>query len=130
MPKVLSYTLPWLSRPSPGATVFSSTSTKPVTPDERNGKRDSEYIGPRRTLAKRGNEVFVVVDNQIRWCSLTRLKDEWKQQSKSKSGPGKSEKAQEKSVKNQDEGGKSAPYRVSVISGVYYDGVLALKVSP
>lgn len=46
-----------------------------------------EYNGPKRTLAKRGNEVFTVVDNQIRWSSLTRLKDEWWQQhSKAKKG--------------------------------------------
>jgi nucleoporin NUP82 len=35
-------------------------------------------------LAKRGNEVFTVVNNQIRWSSLTRLKDVWQQQSRSK----------------------------------------------
>ncbi|OJJ85051.1 uncharacterized protein ASPGLDRAFT_46028 [Aspergillus glaucus CBS 516.65] len=84
MPNVVSYTPPWLSRPSPGASLFSSTSAKGTALGIQ-GKAD--YNGPTRTLAKRGNEVFTVVDNQIRWSSLTRLKDEWQQQhSKAKKG--------------------------------------------
>ncbi|TQB71227.1 hypothetical protein MPDQ_007698 [Monascus purpureus] len=85
MPKVVSYTPPWLSRPSPGATLFSSAPSK-IAEEELYGQNKTAYEGPRRTLARRGNEVFAVVDNQIRWSSLTRLKDEWQQQSKLKKG--------------------------------------------
>lgn len=128
MPKVLSYTPPWLSRPSPGAAVFASTSTQTAT-SERNGKKGSEYIGPTRTLAKRGNEVFVVVDNQIRWCSLTRLKDEWKQQSNMKRGHSKQEGSEEQGLKNSREDVEGAPYRVSVSAPPDCVGIVELTVS-
>lgn len=36
-----------------------------------------EYLGPNRTIAHRGSEVFVVVGKQIRWADLPSLKDEW-----------------------------------------------------
>lgn len=84
MPNVVSYTPPWLSRPSPGASLFSSTSAKGQDYGLLNANGKDEYTGPTRTLAKRGNEVFTVVDNQIRWSSLTRLKDEWQQRTKAK----------------------------------------------
>lgn len=86
MPQVISYTPPWLSRPSPGATLFSSPPTKDRAPSFDDRKK-SDYAGPTRTLAQRANEVFTVVDNQIRWSSLTNLKDEWKQQSRAKRDP-------------------------------------------
>ncbi|KAL8939509.1 MAG: hypothetical protein Q9216_003315 [Gyalolechia sp. 2 TL-2023] len=66
MPKVLSYTPPWLSRPSPGYDLFSSDSTKPTsgTPNgvkvSSNGKQNEEYRGPQRTTAY-----------------LSMLKDDW-----------------------------------------------------
>ncbi|KAL4968669.1 uncharacterized protein BDV14DRAFT_167511 [Aspergillus stella-maris] len=82
MPKVISYTPPWLSRPSPGASLFSSPA--PKDPASLKSSKDANYVGPSRTLARRGNEVFTVVDNQIRWSSLTRLKDEWQQRSRTK----------------------------------------------
>ncbi|KAL4742286.1 hypothetical protein BDV11DRAFT_180990 [Aspergillus similis] len=83
MPKVISYTPPWLSRPFPGATLFSSPA--PKDPASSKSTKDTPYLGPSRTLARRGNEIFTVVDNQIRWSSLTRLKDDWQQRARSKS---------------------------------------------
>ncbi|KAL2872626.1 uncharacterized protein BJX67DRAFT_339958 [Aspergillus lucknowensis] len=82
MPKVISYTPPWLSRPSLGASLFASKTHK--DPGNLKSFKDAGYEGPSRTLARRGNEVFTVVDNQIRWSSLTRLKDEWQQRERSK----------------------------------------------
>ncbi|KAJ0417751.1 hypothetical protein BJY00DRAFT_289030 [Aspergillus carlsbadensis] len=82
MPKVISYTPPWLSRPSPGASLFASSTHK--DPASLKHPKDAKYDGPSRTLARRGNEIFTVVDNQIRWSSLTRLKDEWQQRERSK----------------------------------------------
>ncbi|KAF1840152.1 uncharacterized protein K460DRAFT_297081 [Cucurbitaria berberidis CBS 394.84] len=70
MPKVLSYTPDWLSRPNPGYQLFA--------PKQTNGngvaakKRD---FGPRKTLATRGSEVFVAVGNEIRWADLVNLKE-------------------------------------------------------
>ncbi|KAL4917219.1 hypothetical protein BDW62DRAFT_88777 [Aspergillus aurantiobrunneus] len=94
MPKVISYTPPWLSRPSPGASLFSSPA--PKDPGSLRNSKDAGYVGPSRTLARRGNEVFTVVDNQIRWSSLMRLKDEWQQRAR---------------FKNQKTNADDAPYR-------------------
>ncbi|KAL8935528.1 MAG: hypothetical protein Q9211_004656 [Gyalolechia sp. 1 TL-2023] len=83
MPKVLSYTPPWLSRPSPGYNLFSSESGKESsgTPNglkvASNGKRNDEYRGPRRSTACRDTEIFTVVDNQIRWSDLSMLRYDW-----------------------------------------------------
>jgi hypothetical protein len=107
MPQVISYTPPWLSRPSPGATLFSSPSAKDLGPSPSD-RRETGYARPTRTLARRGNEVFAVVDNQIRWSSLSKLKDEWKQQSKAKR-----DLAMERtSAENKDDGRSQAHYKV------------------
>ncbi|OJJ67403.1 hypothetical protein ASPBRDRAFT_47943 [Aspergillus brasiliensis CBS 101740] len=81
MPKVISYTPPWLSRPAPGASIFASSGSK--SPEYTQGTKEVVYSGPTRIHAKRGNELFTVVDNQIRWSSLTRLKDEWQHNARS-----------------------------------------------
>lgn len=70
MPKVLSYTPDWLSRPSPGYQLFAPK------PNSGNGyaskKRDA---GPRKTIATRGSEIFVAVGHEIRWADLVNLKE-------------------------------------------------------
>ncbi|KAL3444888.1 hypothetical protein BJX65DRAFT_282666 [Aspergillus insuetus] len=113
MPKVISYTPPWLSRPSPGASLFASTTHK--DPASLKIRKDAKYDGPSRTLARRGNEIFTVVDNQIRWSSLTRLKDEWQQRERSKD-------AQKSAVDGQ------VPYRTLVIP--VYEQIRQLIPSP
>ncbi|KAI4090378.1 MAG: hypothetical protein LQ344_004808 [Seirophora lacunosa] len=84
MPRVLGYTPPWLSRPSDGYDVFASAQKTPSpaasngAKAQTNGHQDGEgYRGPHRTIAYRGTEVFVVVDNQIRWSDLSMLKENW-----------------------------------------------------
>ncbi|OJD18356.1 hypothetical protein AJ78_01600 [Emergomyces pasteurianus Ep9510] len=84
MPKVIDYSPPWLSRPSPGATFFLSSKSEHSLQASRIAKgkddrdtREQPYVGPRRALARRGTEVFAVIDNQIRWSNLSTLKDEW-----------------------------------------------------
>lgn len=39
-----------------------------------NGNR-KPYLGPKKTLARRGTEIFVVVNNKIRWSDLCMLRD-------------------------------------------------------
>ncbi|RDW90506.1 uncharacterized protein DSM5745_02281 [Aspergillus mulundensis] len=112
MPKVISYTPPWLSRPSPGAALFSSPA--PKDPASSKNTKDAPYLGPSRTLARRGNEVLTVVDNQIRWSSLTRLKDEWQQRARSKN------------QSNDTESG--APYRILTVP--VYDQIRQIIPSP
>ncbi|KAI9861730.1 MAG: hypothetical protein M1813_005079 [Trichoglossum hirsutum] len=85
MPKILSYTPSWLSRPAPGFNLFSpipsSEVTHPVTSSSRGASsgssRTQHQHSPRRKLAQRGTEVFVAVGNQLRWTDLRRLKKDW-----------------------------------------------------
>ncbi|KAL8786378.1 MAG: hypothetical protein Q9213_002794 [Squamulea squamosa] len=84
MPKVLGYTPPWLSRPSSGYDLFASLNkrTSLGIQDGANARakgphKEQEYLGPRRTIAHRGSEVFVVVDNHIRWADLSIIKYDW-----------------------------------------------------
>lgn len=83
MPKIISYTPSWLSRPSPGFHLFSTSI------DEHDGRglnhqtngesNPRNCIGPKRTIARRGTEIFAVVDNQIRWSDLCMLKEGWEE---------------------------------------------------
>ncbi|KAF1919451.1 hypothetical protein BDU57DRAFT_443725 [Ampelomyces quisqualis] len=69
MPKVLSYTPDWLSRPNPGFQLFA--------PKQANGvpTRKKKDFGPRKTIATRGSELFVAVGHEIRWADLVNLKE-------------------------------------------------------
>jgi nucleoporin NUP82 len=102
MPKVTSYAPAWLCRPSPGASLFTSSSVKSPA-QALQVVKPAVADGPTRTIAKRGNEVFVVVDNEIRWSNLARLKDQWQQQTRQKKS------AAEKNA-------EAAPYRVSILT--------------
>lgn len=70
MPKVLSYTPPWLSRPSPGFKVFYD----PPKATPANAP-DASAPAVSRTIASRGTQLFVAVGNEIRWTDLVYLKD-------------------------------------------------------
>ncbi|KAL9125427.1 MAG: hypothetical protein Q9217_005373 [Psora testacea] len=79
MPRILSYTPAWLSRPSPGSQVFNNA---PPTPETRSNGGISnayqrDYVGPNLTLARRNTEIFVVMGKQIRWADLPSMKDQW-----------------------------------------------------
>ena len=89
MPKIISFTPGWLSRPSHGFQVFSSSEEKQinVSPDTQNLKsstngstRRGGYIGPNRTVARRGTEIFALVGNTIRWSDLCMMKENWEGQ--------------------------------------------------
>ena len=87
MPNVISYTPPWLSRPSPGSGFFSGqaanrlsshAASSSVGKDADTARNDIPYNGPTKIIARRGTEIFTVVDNQIRWANLVVLRDEWR----------------------------------------------------
>ncbi len=88
MPKIISYTPPWLSRPSPGSQAFTNIQDHDLNPSNRpscpsfssHDNVDQPYSGPHRLLARRGTEVFVVVGNQIRWTDLRMVKNDWEEQ--------------------------------------------------
>ena len=82
MPKIISYTPTWLSRPCPGFQLFDDSNTKAPQLNPKLKPRDGSesqpgYVGPLRTIAHRGAEIFVVVESQIRWADLSLLKDGW-----------------------------------------------------
>ena len=85
MPKVISYTPPWLSRPEPGFHIFDgpqSTLSSPYREHRGSGHLpkanvDRPYLGAKRTVARRGTEIFVAADNKIRWADLCMLKDDY-----------------------------------------------------
>ncbi|KAJ5387111.1 hypothetical protein N7509_009652 [Penicillium cosmopolitanum] len=84
MPKVNSYAPAWLCRPSPGASLFTSNSLATPAQDTQPTPKSATASGATRTIAKRGNEVFAVIENEIRWSNLARVKDQWQQQARQK----------------------------------------------
>lgn len=88
MPKVLAYTPEWLSRNNPGFQVFNNarpTQTlvqarqRGSTQLENGNGSNSDYVGPNRTTARRGAEVFTVVGKHIRWADLSMLKENFEE---------------------------------------------------
>lgn len=65
MPRVLSYTPDWLSRPKPAFNLFQSNQLGPKQVLE----------GSRKTVAHRGTEVFVAAGKELRWGDLGLLRD-------------------------------------------------------
>ena len=74
MPKILSYTPSWLTRPSPGYALFSQK-PKEINAEAKEQKQGGQDLRIRRTIAHRGTEIFVVVDNEIRWSDLVMLRE-------------------------------------------------------
>jgi nucleoporin NUP82 len=78
MPKVKCYSAAWLSKNAPGHQLF-----EPSPEVARSRALASPYagkkttLGPRRTIARRGTEVFVAVGKEIRWGDLAYIKEEW-----------------------------------------------------
>ncbi|KAI9795336.1 MAG: hypothetical protein M1833_007248 [Piccolia ochrophora] len=96
MPKILSHTPAWLSRPSPGFELFSNLPshepfldtgnsrfpryrTLPGLSEKRESYGLSTELGPRRTIARRNTEIFVAVGTEIRWADVAYLKTSWEE---------------------------------------------------
>jgi nucleoporin NUP82 len=112
MPKVMSYTPAWLSKPNPGHEIFTSkvVATQPASSNgsSTSSKRTAKP-GPRRTIARRGTEVFIAVGKEIRWADLVYLKEAWEdKQSRNSFG-----KEKGRDGDNQYEGDHAQGYRVS-----------------
>lgn len=76
--RVKAYTPSWLSKPAPGHSLFAASAE-----DLRSSisspfnSRKKPRPGPRRAIARRGTEVFVAVNREIRWGDLVYLKESW-----------------------------------------------------
>ncbi|KAB8289835.1 hypothetical protein EYC80_010467 [Monilinia laxa] len=80
MPHVLGYTPTWLSKPNPGHEIFTAGPTSNQTSSGNSytsNDRKSTSSGPRRTIARRGTEIFIAVGKEIRWADLVYLKETW-----------------------------------------------------
>ncbi|KAJ4304041.1 Nucleoporin nup82 [Collariella sp. IMI 366227] len=76
MPKIKSFAPSWLNEPSPGHRLFQpSVDNVKAQASLPYGKKPKP--GPRRTIARRGTEVFVAVEKEIRWGDLVTLKESW-----------------------------------------------------
>ncbi|KZZ89717.1 WD40/YVTN repeat-like-containing domain protein [Moelleriella libera RCEF 2490] len=78
MPKIKSYSAAWLSSShAPGHRLFEP-STEAAGPRTLSPASKKQPLpGPKRTIARRGTEVFVAVGKEIRWADLAYLKEEW-----------------------------------------------------
>ncbi|KAI9047942.1 hypothetical protein LZ554_007744 [Drepanopeziza brunnea f. sp. 'monogermtubi'] len=87
--KIVEWTPAWLSKPSPGHTVFSAAAkSADSVPSQSNGSnsasKNTAKSGPRRTIARRGTEVFVAVGKEIRWADLVYMKEAFEEKEESK----------------------------------------------
>ncbi|KAI1393538.1 uncharacterized protein F4822DRAFT_15995 [Hypoxylon trugodes] len=78
MPKIKSYTPAWLLAPSPGHDLFVPNTNETPTTSTFTSKVSSRD-GPRRTIARRGTEVFIAVGKEIRWADLVYVKERWEE---------------------------------------------------
>lgn len=76
MPKVKCYSAAWLSKNAPGNQLFEPSAESLRSRALSPGKK-KQFPGPRRTIARRGTEVFVAAGREIRWGDLVYLKEEW-----------------------------------------------------
>ena len=81
-----------------------------TTNQQRNGTDGGDYVGPNRTIAKRGTEVFIAAGKQIRWTDLVSLKSDFEDQSRSPSK--KPKPTTEARPKKENEGPEDLSYRV------------------
>lgn len=77
MPKIKSYAPSWLKAPAPGHQLFAQSADDINVPAAQFRLSSRAKPGPRRTIARRGTEVFVAAGKQIRWGNLAHLKGAW-----------------------------------------------------
>ncbi|KAL6716843.1 hypothetical protein ACLMJK_004755 [Lecanora helva] len=130
MPKIMSYTPSWLSRPSPGFNVFNTAQSTSLAYAEDRGyrsKSEYEYNGPNRTIAQRGTEIFVAAGKRIRWADLVSLKDGYEEQLRTPSRKPKSGLEGSRADLEED-GPEDASYRVLKVP--ISEQIRQLAVSP
>lgn len=94
MPQVISYTPAWLEKGNPGHEIFTGApagANSAPSNGYSSSKKKEQKPGPRRTIARRGTEVFIAVGKEIRWADLAYLKEAWtyKEEKKKSASRGK-----------------------------------------
>ena len=123
MPQILGYTPTWLSKPNPGHEIFTAGPTSSQTASGNgysSNDRKTSKLRPRRTIARRGTEVFIAVGKEIRWADLVYLKETWenKQENQRSFLKGKSQYGAE----SEAEGDLAQGYRVSLRASMINSG--------
>jgi nucleoporin NUP82 len=120
MPKVKSYSAAWLAKNAPGHRLFEPSAdtlrSRALSPPYSSKKKP--IAGPRRTIARRGTEVFVAVGKEIRWGDVAYLKEEWSSKhSKGRSGsaPGIKREDSTQSVLGDEDLDSSLGWRVRLV---------------
>lgn len=100
MVKITSYTPAWLNDPAPGHSLFAPPELDPKRSSypSANSKGGKPKPGPRRTVARRGTEVFVANGRELRWGDLVYLKELWA----SKQASGATDRSGRVRVKRED----------------------------
>ncbi len=113
MPKVISYTPAWLSKPNPGHEIFTAKAASAQNASSNGSSSSNKRTGkpgPRRTIARRGTEVFIAVGKEIRWADLVYLQEAWEvKESKKSQGKGRARESSD----SQYEEDHAQGYRVS-----------------
>jgi nucleoporin NUP82 len=126
MPKVISYTPAWLSKPNPGHEIFTTKTVGALNVATNGSSASSKRTakpGPRRTIARRGTEVFISVGKEIRWADLVYLKEAWEdKQSRDSFGKGSESD-------NQYEGDHAQGYRVSAFENPPFSKLTKCRLS-
>lgn len=101
MPKVKSYSAAWLAKSAPGHQLF-----EPSADTTRSYSSNAPTLGPRRTIARRGVEVFVACGKELRWGDLAYLKEQWRsKQARSQDAYGIKEEDAEESIEFENAAG-------------------------
>ncbi|PMD40443.1 hypothetical protein L207DRAFT_565900 [Hyaloscypha variabilis F] len=127
MPKVISYTPAWLSKPNPGHEIFTTKTMGAPTASSNGSTASSKRAakpGPRRTIARRGTEVFIAVGKEIRWADLVYLKEAWEDKQSTNS----LSKGKGRDSYNQFEGDHAQGYRI--IKTQVAEDIRQLIISP
>lgn len=116
--KIAEYTPAWLMKPNPGHSLFSGAPAKASSSftTQSNGSSSvtakSAKPGPRRTIARRGTEVFIAVGKEIRWADLVYLKEAYEDKQSKKNYRNGKEMDSRESVASQYDEDHAQGYRV------------------
>ncbi|TAQ86058.1 hypothetical protein B7494_g5602 [Chlorociboria aeruginascens] len=134
MPTVTSYTPAWLSKPNPGHDIFTSAPKKGKETHLASGNAGNAADSsnkkskprPRRTIARRGTEVFIAVEREIRWADLVYMKETWEDSEQKKKGVKKGKEFDDRA--DQYEADHAQGYRT--IKTPVADDIRQLVISP
>lgn len=133
MPKIKSYSAPWLSsNNAPGHQLFEPSAEAVRSRALSSASRNQSPPGPRRTIARRGTEVFVAAGKEVRWADLAYLKDEWStRQARGRTGSAGVRIKREESVQSiKSDGDLTGAAGLRTIKTPVADDIRQLIISP